>query len=188
MAWSRLGILVGTFAICLVVSVGDGPGRMPWPVAVVASLAAAAAVWVSRRRPILALLVAAGTCVVLPATNSSMAGLQLVVALLVYRAVSVRSGPVWPVAALGLVALTVNVVWTRNLGGQPLADAATLQPLLLCVLALGLAVQARALAAQRDAVLAADELRRRAARTRPHDPASARRAPDLGAGAGRATR
>lgn len=160
---TRSAAVLGVLVVCLAVSVGDGPERMSWPAAVVASLAAAAAVALSWWRPLLALVLALGTCVVLPWANGAMAGLQMVVALLVYQAVARGRTRVWPVAAAALVALTVNVGWTRYRNGEGLVDAATLQPLLLCALALGLATQARALARQRDAVLAAEELNRQVA-------------------------
>lgn len=146
-----------TFALSFAFAYGPEALRMSLPAALAVSAAAAAVVWLSGRRPGAALAAVVALAVALPVLRSTFQGLDLVVALAVFRAAAdSRLRPVLPAVA-GLVALTVNDVWQRVALDLPFATPGVLLPALLTALAVGLGLQTRRVRAQHAELVALRE-------------------------------
>ncbi|MBC8091673.1 MAG: hypothetical protein H7Y15_07015 [Pseudonocardia sp.] len=132
-----------TLVVSFVFSYGPEPVRMSLGAALLISVAAAGAVWLSSRRPIAALVVVSVLALGLPVIGSTFAVLDLVVVFVVFQAVLTADLPAWAVAATCLVTLTVNDAWQRTALGQSFMEPSVLYPLLLTALSVGLGLQSR---------------------------------------------
>ncbi len=160
---TRLGTALTaiTFVVSFVFSHFAETGRMTLPGSLLISVVATAAVWLSARRPVVALVVVGALTLALPALGSTFAVMDLVVVFVVFQAVQ-RVRP-WVVAAVCLVLLTVNDAWQRTVAGQGFMDPSVLYPLLLTALTVGLSLQGRTVARQHDELVALREVDRRRA-------------------------
>lgn len=162
---SRLcaALTIVTFVVSFVFSYGPGALRMSLPGATAISVAAAGSVWLSRHRPVAALVVAVALALGLPLFESTFEAMDLVVVLVVFRAATDTALPPWVLATVSLVALTVNDAWQRIAFGEPFAEPSILYPLLLTALAVGLGLQSRQVRAQHAELVALRDADRRRA-------------------------
>ncbi len=153
-----------TFAVCVVFSVGADAGRMDLPAALGVSAPAAAAVWLSTRRPVAALALVGALTAALPLVGSTFPVMDLVVVVVAFHAVLHGDLPPWVVAAVCLALLTAVDAWQRVASGRAFTEPGVLYPLVLTGLAVGLGLQSRRVRRQHAELLALrDADRRRAA-------------------------
>lgn len=163
----RLGgealLITVTFAVCLVFSASAQVGRMDLSAALGISVVAAGAVWLSARRPVVALLVVGALVAALPLAGSTFPVMDLVVVVVAFQAVLHTDLPLWGVAAVCFVLLTAVDAWQRVASGRGFMEPGVLYPLVLTGLVVGLGAQSRRVRLQHEELLALREADRRSA-------------------------
>jgi signal transduction histidine kinase len=136
---------------------------MSLPPTLLISIAAAAAVWLSGRRPRLALALTLALTISMPLLDSTFQAMDLVIVLVAYRVTRGTQLPVAWLAASAFVALTVTDGWQRVVFDRSFAVPSVLYPALLTALAVGLGAESRRVVAQRDLLVALRDVDRRRA-------------------------
>lgn len=156
-------LAVATFAVAFAFSYGPDALRMSLPGAAAISVAAAAVVWTSGRRPVAALLAAVALTLALPLSRSTFDLMDLVLVLVTWRAVVASALPVPLIAVVCVGALAINDVWLRVAFDETFAQPSVLYPALLTALAVGLGTQGRRIARQHAELVSLREADRRRA-------------------------
>jgi signal transduction histidine kinase len=158
--WGAL-LTAATFAVSFVFSSNTQVGRMELPAALAISAAAAAAVWLSGRRPVAALVVVGALAVALPLVGSTFPVMDLVVVVVAFQAVLHADLPPWAIAAVCFVLLTVVDAWQRIASSRGFMEPDVLYPLVLTGLVVGLGLQSRRVRRQHQELLALRDADRR---------------------------
>lgn len=156
-------LTAATFAVSFVFSASAEVGRMDLGAALVISAAAAAAVWLSGRRPVVALVAVGALAAALPLVGSTFPVMDLVVVVVAFQAVLHADLPPWVVAAVCLVLLTGVDAWQRVASGRGFMEPGVLYPLVLTGLVMGLGLQSRRVRRQHEELLALRDADRRRA-------------------------
>lgn len=161
--WSGVALTAVTFVVSFVFSYGPGVLRMTLSGALLISVVAAAAVWLSGIRPRTALVVVVVLAIGLPAFGATFEVMDLVVATVVFRVALASALPTWLLAAVSLGALTVSDAWQRVAFGTGFAEPSVLYPVLLTAMAVGLGARSRQVRQQHAELLALRDADRRRA-------------------------
>lgn len=126
-----------------------------------ASVGAAAAVWLSGVRPTVALGIAAAVTFVLPIVGSTFDSITIVLVFVGFQAAANSNLNTGVLAAMVFVALTVNDIWLRVAFDDALLDTSIVYPAIWTALAVGLGVQSRKVRLQHERLLALNDADRR---------------------------
>lgn len=145
-----LALTAVTFVVSFAFTFGPGAYRMSLPPTLLISVAAAGAVWLSGRRPRLALALTLVLTVSVPLLDSAFQAMDIVIVFVAYRVTRNTQLPVAGLAVFAFVGLTVTDSWQRIVFDRTFATPSVLYPVLLTALAVGLGAESRRVAAQRD--------------------------------------
>lgn len=136
-------LAVVTFVVAFASSYGPASYNMSLSASILASAAAACAVWLSGVRPVSALLIAVLVTVALPIVGSTFDAMTLVLVFVGFQVAVQSNFPTMVLAATIFVALVVNDVWLRLAFDESFVDPAVVYPAIWTALSVGLGAQTR---------------------------------------------
>lgn len=151
--WVGRALALATFVISFVFSYGEGMMTTELAPALLIAAAAAGTVWLTESRPLWAVAAVSALTVLLPLIGSTFSVMDLVIVLVIFRAVFLTSAPVWVLASTSFVLLTITYAWQRYVDQLPWLDPSLLYPAILTALAVGLGAQSRRVVAQQSRLL-----------------------------------